>query len=714
INITTGPMTDIIGNMAAIYLTYLKRHTADSIRLLTRRLVVASLLKDNPPVPEDMLDEVRKLGNGSDQEVRKQKCKIRQRIAVWKRSNWPVLHKQVNARADAVVDCLYKPIDSAPDSDLAADWDKYGYNASKCPTLKKQIMYYVQIDTTVLYDLVVAREQHMCDGVCLNGYESCDPILKNLFKDPNEREIQWKELFARPPGKHFQEDRAEHWLQYFNIPASLIRKQVSDAVHPGKRYFMSSITTNGVGASIRTFEWSRISASASQNKLSFWLAQHDTSFVSTPNRWEDSRNDIAGTTTPAVADPGADVAAEAPAAVARHSAFVGEPFGARTPTLDKDKESILADYRMACFSSSGALPDYAARQGTPTDTYGRLDVAVDKARRKAFAAVSEFKSIGVDPGKHDLFYAAQYGDAKWTRSVSARQYYQDSGFKWHKAEVLKLLAKDPGLSEWISTIPSFKTTSSAVTLESLTSLFKSDEFDSYMDVHLSLHARILCWQTAKHKQSTLDTMCDRLTAGFGKLKTVICFGGANIQSTMRGWMSTPKSQRIVACLRRHGWCVLIVDEYNTSKDRATRAGCIASAKRLADLDKTFDAALEGAGMGTASQLVPDPGRIRTKVFMLSPAKAAARIEARAEARRNIQAHQARANRKHIHELRRLSKGKDKDHAEAAKKALWIDGERSTLIVIQRAHEYEAAVAKQAILDRRASYSHKHIYMVLPL
>ncbi|KAJ2742601.1 catabolic L-serine/threonine dehydratase [Coemansia sp. BCRC 34301] len=57
---------------------------------------------------------------------------------------------------------------------------------------------------------------------------------------------------------------------------------------------------------------------------------------------------------------------------------------------------------------------------------------------------------------------------------------------------------------------------------------------------------------------------------------------------------------------------------------------------------------------------------------------------------------------------------DTDRAEAAKEALRINGERSALIVTQRAHKCEAAVAKQAILDHRASYSHKHIYMVLPL
>ncbi|KAJ2744417.1 hypothetical protein GGI20_002989 [Coemansia sp. BCRC 34301] len=57
---------------------------------------------------------------------------------------------------------------------------------------------------------------------------------------------------------------------------------------------------------------------------------------------------------------------------------------------------------------------------------------------------------------------------------------------------------------------------------------------------------------------------------------------------------------------------------------------------------------------------------------------------------------------------------DTDRAEAAKEALRIDGERSTLTATQREREHKAAVAKQAILDRQASYSHKHIYMVLLL
>ncbi|KAJ2742082.1 hypothetical protein GGI20_004729, partial [Coemansia sp. BCRC 34301] len=57
---------------------------------------------------------------------------------------------------------------------------------------------------------------------------------------------------------------------------------------------------------------------------------------------------------------------------------------------------------------------------------------------------------------------------------------------------------------------------------------------------------------------------------------------------------------------------------------------------------------------------------------------------------------------------------DTNRAEAAKEALRIDGERNTLAATQRERERKVAVAKQAILDRQASYSHKHIYMVLPL
>ncbi|KAJ2741501.1 hypothetical protein GGI20_005143 [Coemansia sp. BCRC 34301] len=64
--------------------------------------------------------------------------------------------------------------------------------------------------------------------------------------------------------------------------------------------------------------------------------------------------------------------------------------------------------------------------------------------------------------------------------------------------------------------------------------------------------------------------------------------------------------------------------------------------------------------------------------------------------------------------RSSSSSKDTDRAEAAKEALRIDGERSALIVTQRERKHKAAVTKQAILDRRTSYSHKHIYMVLPL
>ncbi|KAJ1661766.1 hypothetical protein IWW47_004758, partial [Coemansia sp. RSA 2052] len=73
----------------------------------------------------------------------------------------------------------------------------------------------------------------------------------------------------------------------------------------------------------------------------------------------------------------------------------------------------------------------AGAPATPIDT-GALAAA--SAMNKAYAAFGEYKFIGVDPGKHDLFSAALFDDPSWTCRFSAKQYHTDSGFKWHAAQ----------------------------------------------------------------------------------------------------------------------------------------------------------------------------------------------------------------------------------------------------------------------------------------
>ncbi|KAJ2458243.1 hypothetical protein GGF42_002191 [Coemansia sp. RSA 2424] len=93
--------------------------------------------------------------------------------------------------------------------------------------------------------------------------------------------------------------------------------------------------------------------------------------------------------------------------------------------------------------------------------------------------------------------------------------------------------------------------------------------------------------------------------------------------------------------------------------------------------------------------------------MLPPANAAARVNTRAEKRNRNNARQAATNRKHLAEIRHALCREDKKEkadpsaGSEAGAALQIDGARNDLIDKQREHERKAAVAKQAILDRRA-------------
>ncbi|KAJ2582802.1 hypothetical protein GGH95_001340 [Coemansia sp. RSA 1836] len=113
--------------------------------------------------------------------------------------------------------------------------------------------------------------------------------------------------------------------------------------------------------------------------------------------------------------------------------------------------------------------------------------------------------------------------------------------------------------------PTSKTTTPEKTIEYLKYLFATDKFRVYMDVHLSMHARLLRWQTYKQNRSSVEAACDRLTKGFDRQKTVICFGSAKIASTMRGCLPTPQSKLFVDCLERRGWRVIMMSEYNTSQ-----------------------------------------------------------------------------------------------------------------------------------------------------
>ncbi|KAJ2617487.1 hypothetical protein GGF44_005858 [Coemansia sp. RSA 1694] len=104
---------------------------------------------------------------------------------------------------------------------------------------------------------------------------------------------------------------------------------------------------------------------------------------------------------------------------------------------------------------------------------------------------------------------------------------------------------------------------------------------------------------------------------------------------------------------------------------------------------------------------PSPPCKEKSSRMLPPAKAAARVNTRAEERNRTNARQAATNRKHLIEIRHALCREDKKEkadpsaGSEAGAALQIDGARNDLINKQREHERKTAVAKQAILDRRA-------------
>ncbi|KAJ2441681.1 hypothetical protein GGF42_007215 [Coemansia sp. RSA 2424] len=93
--------------------------------------------------------------------------------------------------------------------------------------------------------------------------------------------------------------------------------------------------------------------------------------------------------------------------------------------------------------------------------------------------------------------------------------------------------------------------------------------------------------------------------------------------------------------------------------------------------------------------------------MLPPTKAAARVNVRAKGRNSFNACQAATNRKYLAEIRHALCREDKEEkadpsaGSEAGAALQIDGACNDLIAKQREHERKTAVAKQAILDRRA-------------
>ncbi|KAJ2330048.1 hypothetical protein GGI00_003811, partial [Coemansia sp. RSA 2681] len=110
------------------------------------------------------------------------------------------------------------------------------------------------------------------------------------------------------------------------------------------------------------------------------------------------------------------------------------------PTVPKVvKCTYAAAFASAC-EDVVAMSD-AGIPATLTDAGALVAAVAAAAMNKAYAAFAEYKFIGVDPGKHDLFSAALFDDSSWTCRFSAKQYHTNSGFKWHVAQMSRLLDK---------------------------------------------------------------------------------------------------------------------------------------------------------------------------------------------------------------------------------------------------------------------------------
>ncbi|KAJ2631752.1 hypothetical protein GGF44_003903, partial [Coemansia sp. RSA 1694] len=344
---------------------------------------------------------------------------------------------------------------------------------------------HIWIDSIGLCDLLLAREQHLVDKRCTMGCSFCMGVLAREAQHvvgQQQRQDWWLQRFKRPaPNRQaLQKERDELWRKLFKIPKYLFHGPQRADVLPGTAYFNSMITTDGVSASIVTFKWRRTFTTTGGNK---YARKFKASAKATSRFFAAFGDELARLNNKdalAAAELEAAYAAEHSGTVAaqEHEAashpgnivdacqagiVAAEPAPVRRKTIKRrnyrhrraaQKKAALenppppapkvvectyaATFASAC-EDVVATSD-AGAPATPTDA-GALAVAAAAARNKAYAAFAEYKFIGVDPGKHDLFSAALFDDPSWTCRFSARQYHTDSGFKWHAAQMSRLLDK---------------------------------------------------------------------------------------------------------------------------------------------------------------------------------------------------------------------------------------------------------------------------------
>ncbi|KAJ2433815.1 hypothetical protein GGF42_009327, partial [Coemansia sp. RSA 2424] len=188
-------MSQLLHYLATQYMANLELHVKSSMDLLTRRLVIASLLKNNKPLPRHLQHAPSpsgRLHGGNNKANRRLKHAHRHKVLEWTRRSGNVSRKEAKKRADDLVAHLHNPNAACDAGDMA----NYGHNKHEVTTLEQQIQLiytlnkrveeaggspvslvplfssrakHIRIDSIGLCDLLIAREQHLVDKRCTAG-----------------------------------------------------------------------------------------------------------------------------------------------------------------------------------------------------------------------------------------------------------------------------------------------------------------------------------------------------------------------------------------------------------------------------------------------------------------------------------------------------------------------------------------------------------------
>ncbi|KAJ2436057.1 hypothetical protein GGF42_008961, partial [Coemansia sp. RSA 2424] len=283
--------------MATQYIANLELHAKQSMDLLTRRLVISSILKNNKQLPRHLQHTPSpsgRLHGGNNKANHQLKHAHWHKVLEWTWKSGNVLRKEAKKRADDLVAHLCN-LNAACD---ANDMANYGHAKSEFTTLEQQIQLiyslnkcveeaggspvslvllfssrakHIRIDSIGLCELLIARERHLVDEWCTMGCSFCRGVFEREAQHvvgQQQRQDWWLQRFKRPaPGiPEFQQKRDEFWREQFKIPKYLFHGPQRADVFPGVPYFNSMITTDGVSASIVTFKWRRTYTTTDKDK----------------------------------------------------------------------------------------------------------------------------------------------------------------------------------------------------------------------------------------------------------------------------------------------------------------------------------------------------------------------------------------------------------------------------------------------------------------